>query len=742
MVKPKELAKLARDGNVKTVEEEWLKIVEAGEAETKRLADYAPVLQTLKKGEQAELAGTLAWAAFESVSTAFEAKQAIAILGPLVQALGNHKELREEITKLYQSAYEGAEGLEALLAEAGLPEGRPVRRALRTVTTCIELQPGDYLVSRDAEEDEAAKIVSVDRSSWEFEIETPDGTEDAPAVELADRFVLTGADDFRIRRKFFREELMKQFDTEPAEIVIALAKLHGGQITRDELEWELVPKYFTAAQWKKWWTKARTALKKFANVTIDRKSPYNITFLDKDVTAADLHMADLSKVFDPIKKYEKIETYLKECKALGEDVELKEIATCHGTLVEQAKRLIKSGSLDAGLVSIIARRVGEVAGVENANEPALELFKTTDKLRQFFLRIDADELHELACETLIEARPDAWTSEMLSLLPFFPLSACERESKRLLEAGHSKEEFLPVLEQAFADPVPSFEALLWLWNGPEQAEKLPSKPAVAVLTRLLRAMDEVRRSDSIDRELAKRIGTRARAVLAARKYERFKALLDDTEISMASALKTQITRLDNLGRAVREDLLKLIKAGFPGLSVKPEAPAWEREDLLLVTRDGYSRKQDEIDHHVNVKMKDNARAIGEAAEHGDLSENSEYKFALEERDLLRARLAQMNAEMAIAKIIDPDEVPTDHIGVGTRAVFRRIDDEDVFEMIMVGPWESDPDQSKYNYRAPLCQKILGAKRGEVIEFDFKRATGQYELVELTNGLAERAENEA
>ncbi len=78
---------------------------------------------------------------------------------------------------------------------------------------------------------------------------------------------------------------------------------------------------------------------------------------------------------------------------------------------------------------------------------------------------------------------------------------------------------------------------------------------------------------------------------------------------------------------------------------KPEIEPWKREDILFATRAGISRKQEEIDHHVNVKMAENARAIGAAAERGDLSENSEYKFALEERDLLRARLAQMNSEI-------------------------------------------------------------------------------------------------
>jgi len=142
-------------------------------------------------------------------------------------------------------------------------------------------------------------------------------------------------------------------------------------------------------------------------------------------------------------------------------------------------------------------------------------------------------------------------------------------------------------------------------------------------------------------------------------------------------------------------------------------------------------------------MKDNARAIGEAAERGDLSENSEYKFALEERDLLRARLAQMNEEMAKAKIVEMDDIPTDHAGIGTHAVFHEVGGEGVFELTLVGSWDSDPENGWYNYSAPLARLVLGAKVGDTLHFDHAKATGDYELVSLKNGLADEvAENDA
>jgi transcription elongation factor GreA len=203
---------------------------------------------------------------------------------------------------------------------------------------------------------------------------------------------------------------------------------------------------------------------------------------------------------------------------------------------------------------------------------------------------------------------------------------------------------------------------------------------------------------------------------------------------MASAVRTHLNRLETLGRAVRDDMLRLLKQRFPSGTTAPVLLPWMRDDVIYVTAEGMAKRQQEIDHHVNVKMRDNARAIGAAAELGDLSENSEYKFALEERDLLQARLAQMNAEMSKAGVMSVDEVPTDQVGIGSRAVFRRASDGHIYEITFVGPWESDGARSMINYLAPIAKKVLGKRIGETVEFDHAGMSGTYEIVEIHNGL--------
>ena len=98
----------------------------------------------------------------------------------------------------------------------------------------------------------------------------------------------------------------------------------------------------------------------------------------------------------------------------------------------------------------------------------------------------------------------------------------------------------------------------------------------------------------------------------------------------------------------------------------------------------------------------------------------------------------MNSEMAIAEVLDEGSVPTDYVGVGTHVAFERVGDGDRYDMTVVGPWEANQNERWFNYKAPLAQKIMGARIGDLVDFDHAGVTGQYQIVALVNGLAEAA----
>ena len=732
-MQPESLIKLIGSGNTKTVEEEWMRIFESSEIPLAKLTGYDAVLAELGGRGQRGLAAEFAWAAIESLGTRHSPGEILTVAGPFLLAVGDSEDLRAQVTELYRTAHRGCAGLEALLKEAGIAGGRPVRRALRTLDVCLALEEGDFLIARD--EDAAARVEQICRTTWKFRINLGSATETLAAVPLADAYQPAPSTTFSVLRTFAPEELGRRLKHDPAAVVIDICRQHDNKIDSDLLERLLVPEAMREEEWKKWWSRARTALKRCSQVLTEGRNPYVISYVDEGIALENTFLAHFERRRDPRERLEAVEKYLRECRLTGEAPSEEALRRCYECLGQRAQKATQSGATTAALQWVITAHVGALAGIKGAPSGAVEFFRAAPDLAAIFGALESGPLVEVACQCLVEAMPNEWPDRLRPLVPILPQGSCDGAVSRLREVGCTDDELGLICERILQSPVEYFEALLWLWDGPAKAEVgAPAQP-IAVLMRILRALDDARLSDTVPRKKRNAMGARARSALSARKYERFGLCLETLESGMALALRTQLQRSEALGRAVREDLLKRISARFPFLEQDREVAPWAQEEVVYVTKAGLARRQKEIDEHINVKMRENARAIGRAAEHGDLSENSEYKFALEERDLLRARLAQMNQEIAIAKVIDPEEISTDHIGIGTQAVFRRRSDGREYEMSFLGPWEADVAKGVFNYKAPLPQRLMGKRAGDVVEFDHTGAEGEYEIIAVRNALA-------
>ncbi len=709
-----------------------MRLVEARDEPLARLVEYDGVLRELCSMGRASQAEELAWSTIEALSNSYTAKETLTVAGPFLRAIGESEELRAQVAELYRAAYADREGLGELIVESGIAGGRPVRRALRTLEVCLTLSAGDFLAGRD--DDSAARVDEIDRSGWSFTITGPATTEILGAVVLADRYRPASPTEFQVMLRFTPDRLAEQLWKDPAQIVIDICREHHDRINSDTLATTLVPTLLNETDWKKWWTRARTGLKKCPHIKIEGRSPYELRYSDTPIALEDEFLVKFEAERQPLARLALLEKYIRDCKAQGRPLSQPALQQCYECFVEYARRSAKENTPRAGLFWVIARRIGETAGINGAADGAADLFRTSTDVPAVFREIQNEALLELACTCLAEARPEDWQEQLLALLPTFPLAVCDRAARRLVNAGSGPDDFELPVRQIMSSPFDSFEALLWLWNGPSCAEQIPAPPLITLLSRILRTLDECRRSERISKATAGTLATRARSVLASRKYERFDQCLDQLETGMARALRTQIRQLDSLGRAVGSDLLSRLSRKFPLGDSAPALQPWERDDAIYITGAAFGRKQDEIEHHVNVPMKKNAEAIGHAAERGDLSENSEYKFALEERDLLRARLAQMNAEMVMARVMTSADIQTDCVGIGTKVIFNRTTDGQRYELSFVGAWDADPNKGWLNYKAPLALKVMGKRIGDVIEFDHSGAAGSYKIVALEDAL--------
>ncbi|MCC6406428.1 MAG: GreA/GreB family elongation factor [Planctomycetes bacterium] len=139
-----------------------------------------------------------------------------------------------------------------------------------------------------------------------------------------------------------------------------------------------------------------------------------------------------------------------------------------------------------------------------------------------------------------------------------------------------------------------------------------------------------------------------------------------------------------------------------------EVPFWE-EDRIWTTRAGLAKRQAELREVRDVKLPQNAEAIGKAAAFGDLSENFEWAQAIEEQRHLTEAAATIERELRIAALLENAPIADGMVSPGTLVRYRDITNAEVHDVAILGPWDNEPNA--ISYRAPLAAGMLGLSAG-------------------------------
>ena len=138
---------------------------------------------------------------------------------------------------------------------------------------------------------------------------------------------------------------------------------------------------------------------------------------------------------------------------------------------------------------------------------------------------------------------------------------------------------------------------------------------------------------------------------------------------------------------------------------------------IIVSHEGLKNLQHELEHLKTVKRKEVAQAIQQARAYGDLSENSEYDEAKNEQAEIEGKIAQLEATLENAIVLDDSELSTDKIGVGNVVVVHNIEDGEETEYKIVSTAESDPIEGRISDDSPLGKALLGHRKGDSINVE-------------------------
>ena len=80
------------------------------------------------------------------------------------------------------------------------------------------------------------------------------------------------------------------------------------------------------------------------------------------------------------------------------------------------------------------------------------------------------------------------------------------------------------------------------------------------------------------------------------------------------------------------------------------------------------------------------------------------------------------------------EVPTDHVGIGSKVTLRRASDGTTTTLVFVGPWEADIHVGRYNYQAPISQQLMGRGVGEAVHLAIDEHEDDWTVESIERGL--------
>ncbi|MGL4364037.1 MAG: transcription elongation factor GreA [Bacteroidales bacterium] len=136
-----------------------------------------------------------------------------------------------------------------------------------------------------------------------------------------------------------------------------------------------------------------------------------------------------------------------------------------------------------------------------------------------------------------------------------------------------------------------------------------------------------------------------------------------------------------------------------------------------LTEEGLQKLRAELEQLTSVERPAVSRAIAEARDKGDLSENAEYDAAKEAQGLLELKISQLQTMLASAKIIDDSKLDTFKIQLLNKVKIENLTNKNQMEYTLVTEKEANLKAGKLSVSTPIAKALLGKKVGDLVEVE-------------------------
>lgn len=718
------LAQLVRDGLWEELETAWSEHALAGAA-------LAPALDALNAAAaRREIQRCLSFVRdhAEALVSAGRAHEAVELLGQAMLLGGSPGELGKLLLATAETAWSKEPFWELYRELSGLREGAPdLRAAWRKFRKVLAL--GEGRVVYHAAGWGLGRIESLDLAARETLVRFTSGKSDRfPLQSAVDIFEMLEPTDLRCLVVKEPKELERLLKEEPLEVLRWVLVRNDGRAAQAGIKLAMGTLGVEGSRFTNWWKRAQKQAE--GSEWFELSGPPNKAVVRMLARAEDpsaslrrqiLRSRDLGEALTRVRAL--------FTGATGADVvrgvalaALEELAAAGGPLPQRLATWIFVREQRGTTPELL---LAEVERARSAPPPADRSQPTA--LWNLFAAMPGVREQERCLELLQESYgAPAWIEEAERALQHAPAGMVRVLVEALEQAGR-----LEALAQNYASLLarPTKNPMLLVRlaeriEASEYAERLPPpNQRVQCLLQLAVHLHEVTSSNpTLMRSRAKLV-----SILTEGSPPLLRTLLQGSSMETlreyAALMEKGVDRsLDRLFTQIAVELA-------PDVFRHEERDFWESGNTWT-TRAGLAGRREELRILRDIKIPDNAEAIGRAASFGDLSENAEWTAALEEQRNLTNRAMELEAELEGARLIESATLPENTAAPGTRVRYLEMGTGLAHEIEILGPWDADGDK-RISYRSPLAAGMLGGTPGDecVIELPSSRIRVRIETVQ-------------
>ncbi len=623
-----------------------------------------------------------------------------------------HCPLNSPVQALHH-AIMNSEAVSALLAKT------PSLKAAKAKLEAME--PGAYVVHRSwgfgqiKSYDEAAQRLLIDFKGKK-------GHPMDPAFCITTMEVLPEK-HLLVRKETDNQRVMELIAADPAQLIVeALEAYPNNAATGIELEITLA-QVIGEEKFKKWWSAAKKAVAKDPRVAVPEKKTECYVLREIPVSAEDEILEQFNGTRSARRRILLAEELLG---SLGK----KEIKGDLNTVLDGVAEAVKSSNqIDESerlYGAVVRDDLAKALGSEKAFEPSqATIIANVRDLPSIADKIPV-QFQSRFLGLILETHPIEVRDILFNLLKTSQGKFTTECINFLVEHGHA-DELAATLKRWQTEQNLRAPVLLWIVKN-RHSKKFAKLLNDLITPRLLSAIFFAIDYEALQASSARRIPL---GDILSEDTELISDLLSTADPETARDLANTLMLNQGFEELTKKSLLARFIKIFPKIQSLVAADAESKEEQLLVSRNSYDRKREEYETIVSKKIPENSKAIATAREHGDLKENSEYKMAKQDQQVLMAQKTLLEKDLGRARVSDFKEASVDQVGVGTIVEVKAKATGATTKYTILGAWDGDPDNNVLSYKTAFGAALLGRKPGNTVTVKTGTSEDEYTILSVS-----------